>query len=117
MLAASAHWPGREPFAESWFADDAAVDEALEGIGRRSRAKARAAVLAKVLEPRRQDWGEQLLWMALWAREGRPLKGVPWQSFFVLAREIGRGRPLAEIPLMVAVADLSVAVAREGRGL
>jgi hypothetical protein len=50
--------------------------------------------------------------MALWAREGRPLEGAPWQWFVVLAREIERGRPLAEIPLMAAVADLSVEVAR-----
>jgi hypothetical protein len=114
VLADSADWPERMRFAESWFEDDARVDALLrEHVGPHSHwqanmDRASSMLLDRVLEERRQAWCERLVWMTLWARNRPDKSNQRWEEFLILARELRRGRPLKEIPLMRAVAERSV---------
>ncbi len=65
-------------------------------------------LMERVLEERRQAWCERLVWMTLWARDSQDISNRRWEEFLILARELPRGRPLKEIPLMRAVAEHSV---------
>ena len=114
VLAASGKWPGSESFAASWFEDDARIEELLrKRLGGPERwlahlPQAVSAITDGILEQKRGVWTERLLWMALLsaACPERPL--LPWRAFLVIARVLQRGVPMAEIPLMQAVAERSV---------
>ncbi len=115
VLAASKHWPESEPFAASWFEDDARIEALLrEQIGGPDRwlaclPQAASALMSGLLEPKRDVWIERLLWMALLSaacQHDRP--PMPWPAFVVIAKALQRGTPLAEVPLMQAVAERSV---------
>ncbi|MHB8763376.1 MAG: SEC-C domain-containing protein [Deferrisomatales bacterium] len=103
---------GRFPGARSWFEDDAAADDAVRrALGQPTVDRAIAQVIQQVLEPRRDRWAERLLWMALWGRAATERGAPPWKQFAVLARELRRGRPLGELPLMAIVARQTVEAA------
>jgi hypothetical protein len=112
VLDRSADWLEGEDFTESWFEDDAAVRKALaEAAPDAGPDAVTGRALRDVLEPRREKWAERFFWLALWARDGKGEAVPPWRDFLVLAHELYRGRPLAEIPLMVGIADVTVAFA------
>jgi len=120
-IAESAEWLGSQDFADAWFEDDDQVDRvvlnAMKGRGRNREARAVEDILAEVLEPRRGVWQERLLLMTLWFKSSlRP--AIPWQNMFHLAEAVASGKPLRDIPLMRAVAEvtLDVATERSGRG-
>jgi hypothetical protein len=115
VLAASKHWPESEDFAASWFEDDARIEALLrEQIGGPDRwlaclPQAASALMSGLLESKRDVWIERLLWMALLSaacQHDRP--PMPWPAFVVIAKALQRGTPLAEVPLMQAVAERSV---------
>ncbi len=115
VLAASKHWPESQGFAASWFEDDARIEALLRAqIGDPDRwlaclPQAANAILSGLLEPKRDVWIERLLWMALLSaacQHDRP--PMPWPAFVVIAKALQRGTPLAEVPLMQAVAERSV---------
>lgn len=110
MLERSSGWFDEFRFMESWFEADADVDAILS---KRSAAKPSSRVKAitkSVLEPRRRKWAERFLWTAVWAREQSDLLS-PWVPLFIVGRELHRGRPLVEIPVMRAIAEMTVAAA------
>lgn len=123
-LAASGEWLSL-PFADSWYEDGGEVFAAVAGA-RTTRAKGvdamEAAVIALVLEPRRHIWLERFALMALWARSataGHARVATDWATpawtdFLVLARELLAGRPLADVPLMRAIASRTVMAAVSG---
>ena len=49
--------------------------------------------------------------MALWAKSGNDQYTQLWKEFFILARELNRGTPLHEIPLMASIAMQSILAA------
>ena len=110
VLEKSGAWPSRSKFAESWFEDDARVDDLMKEKARlpiRSdgeMARVCGLILDEILEKKRDVWSERLLWMALWARSLKTPQ-TPWQDFFVLARMLRQGTPFVQIPLMIAVAE------------
>lgn len=115
VLAASKHWPASEGFAASWSEDDARIEALLrEHIGGPERwlaclPQAASALVSGLLESKREVWIERLLWMALLSaacRHDRP--PMPWPAFVVIAKALQRGTPMAEVPLMQAVAERSV---------
>jgi len=115
VLKASRSWPERERFASSWFEDDSRVDTILQsipGLSTRSVSKklgqATKLILDEIIEDKYNIWAERLLWMALWAKACRNPSPLPWEDFFIVAREFSRGTPLNEIPLLVAAAERSV---------
>lgn len=108
IVQGSAGWPGQFEFMESWFEDDAMVEQVL---AKRPTAKTPTkvrAIISAVLEPRRKKWAERFLWTALWLKQEKQDQ-QPWVAFFAIGRELDRDRPLAKIPVMQSVADLTVA--------
>ena len=53
------------------------------------------------MEPRRAKWAERFLWSALWLKH----ETKDWGEFFAVGREPHIGRPIAEIPVMRAIAE------------
>ena len=70
------------------------------------REKRLARVADEVLPRRRAKWLEKLAWTALTLRHGD--EDEPWEAFYVSARELRAGRPIADIPLMMHVATQTV---------
>jgi hypothetical protein len=116
VLASSRVLPGELGVLDSWFEADTEVEGLLGG--KMTRAKRIALVRDEVLPQRVAKWVERLAWTALALRHGE--EGEPWEAFYVSARELRAGRPMAEIPLMMHVATLTVnayaATHRERRG-
>jgi len=114
VLAEAGAWPRELSFATAWFEDDAQIDELLrERVGGPERWLQRlpvavTAIVDQLLEQKRAVWAERLLWMALWSGACQTRPSVPWQDFLIVAMVLQRGAPLAEIPLMRAVAERSV---------
>jgi len=72
-------------------------------------------VLAEVITKSRAAWAERFLLLALWARASKaPAMRSRWPDFAILAHLLCGDRSLDEIPLMVAIAQRSVEVARSG---
>ncbi len=114
VLDESEGWPATMAFAQSWFEDDARVDELLHQVIGPPRRwireidQASELIMEEILAQNRTIWCERLLWMALWAKAGKGLKGLPWRDFLILARELHQETPLEEIPLMYAIAERSI---------
>jgi len=110
ILSKSYSWLDEFSFMESWFEDDAKVQAVLSKKPR-SRAKTKVnAIIASILEPRRNKWAEHLLWTALWLKQ-KPDLLSPWKALFVVGRELHRGRPMEDIPIMRRIAEVTVEVA------
>ncbi len=107
-LKASATWEDDYSFVESWFEDDGAINELLDG--KRMSAKRRTAlVMDKHLPARRARWAELLGWTALTLRQDESTED-DWIDFVLVARELLGDRPLVDIPLMTAIAGKTVDV-------
>lgn len=115
-LEDSAVWPEFETFADTWFEDDITVDEAIRnaqrGRKRLNHERLAGVIVNEVLEPRRASWLERLVFMTLWLRDSvQP--SVPWQHMFHVSEALAGGKPLKDIPLMVSIAEVSLAAALE----
>ncbi len=104
VLASSRGLPDELGFLDSWFEADTEVERLLGG-GKLSRAKRAVLVRDKLLPGRAAKWVDRLAWTALTLRHSE--EDEPWAAFYVSARELGAGRPIAEIPLMTHVATLT----------
>ncbi len=115
-LALSAGWSEFEGFADTWFEDNADIDEivrnGLKGKRRTSDKKLIGMLLDKALEPRRSIWLERLVLMTLWLRAASN-PAIPWHEMFHVAEKLASGAPLKTIPLMVAIAEASLDAATE----
>jgi len=115
-LQRSGKWLAEDPAMESWFEDDPAIRALVTGKPRPKPDGAVRRVIEEVLPARREAWAERLLLMALWLRAGtgddKPAER--WQDCVVLGHELLAGRPLVELPAMVAIAERSVFAARLG---
>jgi hypothetical protein len=111
-LQESAEWQKSEPILRSWFEDDDSVDHEIEASrGKGDSLDAGLAVqrIEKVvLEKHRSVWLERLVVTTLWLKSS-PKAPLAWYRMFHVARAIAdAGVPLSEIPLMQAVARLSL---------
>lgn len=110
----SALWSDIPELVTSWFEESQEVSLYLEGSRGRGGAERMLGVLERFCEPNRLEWGERLAWTAFWLRthavDGSRLAGLHGH-FAVVAREILRGRPLYELPLMQSVARRTLAEA------
>ena len=113
-LRRSGEWIDGNPMMQSWFEDDAAVRVLVDSRLRLKPDVARRRVMEEVLSVRREAWAERLVLLALWLHDGTEgtSRAELWQDCAVLAHELRAGRPLAELPAMVAIAERSVFVAR-----
>ncbi|HXP98235.1 MAG TPA: hypothetical protein VN809_16095 [Telmatospirillum sp.] len=102
----SAVWEDDFPFTESWFEDDGAIAELLDG--KRMSAKRRTALLlGKYLPARRIRWAVLLAWTALSLRHDESTED-DWMDFALVSHEILGDRPLADIPVMTMIAGKTV---------
>lgn len=109
VIEGSGAWLEEFGFLESWFEQDAEVDRLLSK-NPRARASSRINTIVKsVLEPRRAKWSERFLWTALWLKQQQDLLS-PWVDFFVVGRELQRGRPMTDIPVMRGIAEVTLMV-------
>ena len=102
-------WLDEFGFLESWFEQDAEVDRVLS---KKSRAKTSTrvdTVVKSVLEPRRAKWAERFLWTAFWLKQDQDLL-EPWVEFFIVGRELQRGRSMTDIPIMRDIAEVTLMV-------
>jgi hypothetical protein len=115
-LQRSGAWLADDPMMRTWFEDDAAIRALVESRPRLKHNMATRRVLEEVLPARREAWTERLLLLALWLRAGPEdaIFGERWKDCVVLAHELLAGRPLVELPAMVAIAERSVFAARIG---
>ncbi len=114
VMEESGYWPAGEHFAASWFEDDARVDELLKEnfdfpiLDKDMMVQATGLILVEILQDKTDLWCERLLWMALWARSCKDRTRSLWRKFFIIARELHKGTPLYQIPLMLSVAQRSI---------
>ena len=112
VLENSRQWP-EMPFGHSWFEDDAEVDKCVRTFAGRSGEKpggirqAQKMILKFIIEGKRRDWGERMLWMALRSLLCLDRNPLPWAPFMIVSRELLSGTPLRDIPLMESVAERS----------
>ncbi len=113
-LKASGDWSESHGFLESWFETGPDIEYAIAAGADCGDRDLVQVLLDEVIEPRRALWIDRLLWTALWLREGADLVS-PWIDFFLVGRELHRGRALAEIPLMreIALASIEYTLADE----
>ena len=111
-VTGSAAWEDCFAFTGSWFEDVGAVDALLEGKRLSMRRRA-ALVLDGYLPARRARWAELVAWTAMTLRHDEET-GDDWMDFALVAAELLGDRPLADIPVMVAVAGKTAGV-REAR--
>jgi hypothetical protein len=110
-LEASAAWAEDQPFAWSWFEDDAKVDAVVQkALGKKRRPDSDRcidAILKKIIQPRRASWLERLVLTALWLKAAKK-PPVPWEQMVHIAVAVAdETLPLDEIPLMVMIAGHS----------
>lgn len=105
IVQSSAGWLDQFDFMDSWFENDALVEEILDRNPRSRTPGKIKAVVKSILEPRRMKWAERFLWTALWMKQQ---KDAPWLEFFIVGRELHRHRPVAQIPTMQTIAKVTV---------
>lgn len=103
-------WFGESGFAESWFEDDAEVDAVLSANLRSKTPIKIEAIIKSILEPRRTKWAERFLWTAFWLKQKQDLLS-PWTEFFIVGRELHKGRPIKDIPVVRDIAEVTVIAA------
>lgn len=103
----SADWLDELAFAESWFEDDAEVTAVLSKQPPAGTSAKANAIFKSILEPRRDKWAERFLWTALLLKQN-PDSLSPWKDFFIVGRDLHRGRPVADIPAMRSIAEVSM---------
>ena len=105
VVQSSAGWLDQFDFMDSWFENDALVEEVLDKNPRSRTPGKIKAIIKSVLEPRRVKWAERFLWTALWMKQQEK---SPWLEFFVVGRELHGNRPLDQIPTMQNIARVTV---------
>ncbi|MBV9117714.1 MAG: hypothetical protein JOY63_10180 [Acetobacteraceae bacterium] len=105
VLASSRDLPDELAYLDSWFEADSEVERLLGAKGM-TRARRLALARDEILPRRAAKWLEKLAWTALTLRHGD--EDEPWEAFYVSARELRAGRPIAGIPLMMHVAAPTV---------
>ncbi len=111
-LLASAVWPKRLLFADSWFEDDIEVDTILNHFFRQHKDYKRNEPIElltdKILELRRSAWLERLVVTAAWLKAAKKAP-LPWEQMYHVATAVADDTlPLKQIPLMLTIAEHSI---------
>ena len=104
----SGRWLATNPQLDSWFENGDDVAAAIKG--KRKIEDWIAAVIEKVLEPRRAYWASVVAWSAF-AQRGDG-NDNDWIEMALVAREMASARPLAKIPLARFIAVQTAEAAR-----
>jgi len=112
-VRASGRWLATNPQIDSWFENGDDVAAAIKG--KRKIEDRIAAIIEKVLEPKRAYWASVIAWSAF-AQRGDG-NGSDWIEMALVAREMASERPLSEIPLARFIAVQTTEAARTGQRL
>jgi len=114
-LARSKSWPKNKRFTESWFVENSAIDQLVngcchfvDGVRVCRFAEAMSAVFANEMEHNREKWLFHFLWIALWIKAKARKNEKIWQDSFFIAYAIQSGVPLESIPIMREICHQSV---------
>ncbi|MBF0127501.1 MAG: hypothetical protein HQM02_09850 [Magnetococcales bacterium] len=111
IVQSSGVWGDIPKITNSWFEESQEVATFLENTRIRNPERLLRQVLELFCEPNREIWAERFAWTAFWLHEQtakvRKLAGNDLH-FAVMARELYRGRPLHELPLMRSIAMRTV---------
>lgn len=107
-VRASGRWLATNPQLDSWFENGDDVAAAIKG--KRKIEDRIAAIIEKVLEPKRAFWASVIAWSAF-AQRGDE-HGSDWIEMALVAREMASERPLTEIPLARFIAVQTAEAAR-----
>lgn len=110
VLEGGNNWYSESGIAESWFEDDAEVYTVLSAKLRSGTPAKVNAIIKSILEPRREKWAERFLWTAFWLKQEPDLLS-PWTEFLIVGRELHKGRPIKDIPVMRDIAEVTVMAA------
>ncbi|MGJ4948796.1 hypothetical protein [Bradyrhizobium sp. HKCCYLS20291] len=96
---------------DSWFEDDAELEEKVKSASLRAREKLPAKLLQDngAIGAQRARWAELFVMTALWMREGPRDEWLAWADLAVIARAVLDGHDLAQIGLMRNIAERTVA--------
>ncbi|HUB16555.1 MAG TPA: hypothetical protein VMB34_31760 [Acetobacteraceae bacterium] len=123
-LKRTGSWLTANHLTDSWFEDDAEVNDLLGTLRAMDVAAASRTLLDGLLAQRRSIWAERFLLASLWARAvkaGQPpplgagVRAITWRDLALLAREVLSTRPLREIGVMTEIAKRTVSASRSGR--
>jgi hypothetical protein len=114
-LKSSKHWPYNKAFTEAWYVQDARIDATVnrccrfeQGVKMCDKILAKQQVIDDIFEKQRDRWLFHFIWHMLWLAAHAKKNERAWQDCFFIAYEIAQGRRLAEIPIMVAIADETI---------
>ena len=104
----SGRWLATNPQLDSWFENGDDVAAAIKG--KRKLEDRIAAIIEKVLEPKRSYWASVVAWSAFAQRSDD--HDSDWVEMALVAREMASERPLTEIPLARFIAVQTAEAAR-----
>ncbi|MBF0293881.1 MAG: hypothetical protein HQL96_01725 [Magnetococcales bacterium] len=107
MVRTSGVWGEIPGIASSWFEESQEITLFLEQCAGAEPLELVERVLERYCEPNRASWAERFAWTAYWfhMQSARVRERVELDRHFaVLALELYRGRPLAEVPVMRGIA-------------
>ncbi|GLH78335.1 hypothetical protein SSBR45G_32440 [Bradyrhizobium sp. SSBR45G] len=95
---------------DSWFEDDAELEQKVKSSSGRARAKLPAKLLLNTgaIGAQRARWAELFVMTALWLRERPRDQSSGWADLVVVARAVLDGHDLGQIGLMRAIAERTV---------
>jgi hypothetical protein len=124
MRARNDIWTRNQVLASGWFEDNSEVDELLKEkcpefpdlTDEDDFLEAIGFIFSNILIKKRTVWAERLILMAIRAFSCQGGHKRLGNAFFIVAQELYSKTPMYEIPLMIAVAELSVksAIKRAG---
>ena len=96
---------------DSWFEDDAELEQKVKSASRSAREKLPAKLLqdSGAIGAQRARWAELFLSTALWMREAPRDEWLAWADLAVVARAVLDGHDLTKIGLMRNIAERTVA--------
>jgi hypothetical protein len=102
-------WMSKDDGFGSWFEDGPMVQKALAKLPRTDRIGMVALVMTDILPPRRADWAERFLMMALWSQAANEAKQrVKARDLTLVAHGLTGDGPIGEIPVMAVIAMQTV---------
>jgi hypothetical protein len=108
-LARGLDWMAKDEVFSSWFEDGPMVQKALAKLSRTDRSGMVAVVMTDILPPRRADWAERFLMMALWSQAASEAKQrVKARDLMLVAHGLTGDGPIGAIPVMAVIAMQTV---------
>ncbi|WP_158930347.1 hypothetical protein [Acidisphaera sp. S103] len=108
-LAHGLDWMSKDDAFSSWFEDGPMVQKTLAKLPRTDRIGMVALVMTDILPPKRADWAERFLMMALWSRAVSEAKQqVKARDLMLVAHGLAGDGPIGAIPMMAVIAMQTV---------